>query len=66
MMSLAVRRLQIVCVSAAMIAVATIADAQSKRAMTPVDLIEVPRVLDPQLSPDGKHVVYIVDRKSVV
>ena len=36
--------------------------AQAKRAMTPVDLIEVPRVLDPQLSPDGRQVLYVLER----
>ena len=30
--------------------------------MSPVDLIEVPRVLDPQLSPDGRQVLYVVER----
>ena len=39
-----------------------IADAQARRAMTPLDLIEVPRVLDPQLSPDGRQVLYVLDR----
>jgi dipeptidyl aminopeptidase/acylaminoacyl peptidase len=38
------------------------ADAQTRRVMTPVDLIEVPRVLDPQLSPDGKQVLYVLER----
>ncbi len=32
--------------------------AQSPRPMTLVDVAEVPRVLDPQLSPDGRFVVY--------
>jgi hypothetical protein len=36
--------------------------AQTRRAMTPVDLIEAPRVLDPQLSPDGSQVLYVLDR----
>src|SRR5687768_4242646 len=30
--------------------------------MTPVDLLEAARVLDPQLSPDGRQVLYVVDR----
>jgi dipeptidyl aminopeptidase/acylaminoacyl peptidase len=38
------------------------AAAQTRRAMTPLDLIEVPRVLDPQLSPDGRQLVYVLDR----
>ncbi len=36
--------------------------AQAKKAMTPVDLIEVPRVNDPQLSPGGRQVLYVLDR----
>ena len=39
-----------------------IGDAQSKRPMTAVDLLEVPRVTDPQLSPDGRQVLYVVER----
>ncbi|HMF12937.1 MAG TPA: S9 family peptidase [Gemmataceae bacterium] len=34
--------------------------AQSKRAMTVEDLFKFKRVSDPQISPDGKHVVYVV------
>ncbi len=34
------------------------AEGQARRAMTLVDLIEVPRLSDPQLSPDGRHVLY--------
>ena len=36
--------------------------AQTKRAMTPIDVIELPRVADPQLSPDGRRAVYVLDR----
>jgi dipeptidyl aminopeptidase/acylaminoacyl peptidase len=36
--------------------------AQSRRAMTPLDLMEVPRVQDPQLSSDGRQVLYVLDR----
>ncbi|MGH9346760.1 MAG: S9 family peptidase [Vicinamibacterales bacterium] len=36
--------------------------AQTQRPMSPVDLIELPRVLDPQLSPDGHHVIYVLER----
>jgi dipeptidyl aminopeptidase/acylaminoacyl peptidase len=35
---------------------------QSRRGMTLVDLIEVPRVQDPQLSSDGRQVLYVLDR----
>jgi dipeptidyl aminopeptidase/acylaminoacyl peptidase len=34
---------------------------QARRAMSPLDLIEIPRVLDPQLSPDGSQVLYVKD-----
>ena len=34
------------------------AEAQGQRAMTLVDLLEVPRLSDPQLSPDGRQVLY--------
>src|ERR687887_1887465 len=43
-------------------AASTTGTAQSKRPMTAVDLLEVPRVLDPQLSPDGRLVLYVVER----
>ncbi len=39
---------------------ATAAQAQPKRAMTVDDLLAVKSVSDPQLSPDGAHVVYVV------
>lgn len=38
------------------------ADAQVRRPMSPLDLLEIPRVLDPQLSPDGAQVLYVLDR----
>jgi dipeptidyl aminopeptidase/acylaminoacyl peptidase len=34
--------------------------AQEKRAMTVVDLIEVPALRDPQLSPDGSQLLYVL------
>src|SRR5436305_7152799 len=34
-------------------------DAQSQRTMTLVDLLNVPRITNPQLSPDGREVVYV-------
>lgn len=36
--------------------------AQSKRPMTLIDVMEVPRVIDPQLSPDGRFIVYQLNR----
>ena len=44
-------------VSLAAVIAAPIGGAQARRAMTLVDLMEVPRVLDPQLSPDGRFVL---------
>ena len=31
-----------------------------KRPMTAVDLLEVPRLSEPRLSPDGRHVAYVL------
>ena len=36
------------------------AGAQERRAMTLVDLLEVPRLSDPRLSPDGRQVLYVL------
>ena len=36
------------------------AEGQPRRAMTLVDLLEVPRLSDPQLSPDGGQVLYVL------
>ncbi|MCY4027161.1 MAG: prolyl oligopeptidase family serine peptidase, partial [Acidobacteria bacterium] len=36
------------------------AEGQARRAMTLVDLLEVPRLSDPQLSPDGRQVLYVL------
>src|SRR5918993_2912171 len=36
--------------------------AQNRRVMSPLDLIEVPRVLDPQLSPSGAQVLYVLEQ----
>ncbi len=33
-----------------------------KRAMTLVDMLEIPRVFDPQLSPDGRQVLFYMER----
>lgn len=40
----------------------TSVDAQVRRPLTLVDLAEMPRLLDPQLSPDGRFVVYTLAR----
>jgi dipeptidyl aminopeptidase/acylaminoacyl peptidase len=54
------------CLLIAIVIAATLPDgrvaAQAKRAMTPIDVIEMPRVLDPRLSPDGRQVLYVLDR----
>ena len=36
------------------------AEGQARRAMTLVDLLDVPRLSDPQLSPDGRQVLYVL------
>src|SRR5205823_9535272 len=36
--------------------------AYGQRAMTLVDLLNVPRISDPQVSPDGKQILYVVSR----
>ncbi len=36
------------------------AEGQARRTMTLVDLLEVPRLSDPQLSPDGRQVLYVL------
>ncbi|MDA2930765.1 S9 family peptidase [Acidobacteria bacterium AH-259-O06] len=38
----------------------SLALAQEKRAMTPIDLLDVPLLSDPQLSPDGKQLLYVL------
>jgi dipeptidyl aminopeptidase/acylaminoacyl peptidase len=45
---------------ALVIAIPSVAWAQDKRPMTIVDLIDVPFLSDPQLSPDGKQVLYVL------
>jgi dipeptidyl aminopeptidase/acylaminoacyl peptidase len=62
MFSFAASIRRIACINLIVFIAVTAASAQSKRAMTPIDLIDVPRVQDPQLSPDGKQVLYIVER----
>ena len=38
------------------------ADGQTRRAVTLVDLLEVPRLSDPRLSPDGDELLYVTGR----
>src|SRR5688572_10821746 len=33
--------------------------AQAKRSMTLIDMLDVPQVTDPQLSPDGKQIAFV-------
>ena len=35
---------------------------QTRQAMTLVDLLETPRLTDPQLSPDGSQLLYVLGR----
>ena len=46
--------------SLAAIAVAPPLEAQKRRPMTLIDLAELPRVIGPQLSPDGRAVAYFL------
>ena len=46
-------------VLAAMVAANVPATAQVQRSMTVVDLINLPSISDPQIAPDGKHIVYV-------
>ena len=36
--------------------------AQDKRPMTFVDILELPTIQDPQLSPDGKQILFVMDK----
>ncbi|HKB09959.1 MAG TPA: S9 family peptidase [Vicinamibacterales bacterium] len=45
--------------SLVLLALTAVVDTQSPRPMSIVDLLDVPRVTDPQLSPDGRDVVYV-------
>ena len=53
------RRLLVTCIAAAICLVAVPALAQTQRAMTIVDLLNVPGVSNTDLSPDGKQLVYV-------
>ena len=47
-------------VSACLMFTSSVATQTSKRPMTLVDLLEIPRVADPQLSPDGKAITFML------
>lgn len=47
---------------AALCLAAAVASAQTKRPMTFIDVLEMPSLSSPQLSPDGKQVVFVLDR----
>ncbi|MEO8678574.1 MAG: S9 family peptidase [Vicinamibacterales bacterium] len=47
---------------ACLLLVSAIASAQDKRAMGFVDTLELPLLQDPQLSPDGKQILFVLDR----
>jgi Tol biopolymer transport system component len=61
-LSLATLRRPLAMAGALLVTLASASVAQSRRPMTPLDLIEVPRVNDPQLSPDGRQALYVMDR----
>lgn len=44
-----------------LLAVPVASPAQGQRAMTLIDLLNVPQLSDPQLTPDGKHVAYVLN-----
>lgn len=54
--------LPIVLTVAAIIVSAASARAQAPRAMSFVDSLDMPAVLDPQLSPDGRAVLFVIDK----
>ena len=48
--------------AALMVATQLLASAQAPRPMTLVDLLNVPSLTDPQLSPDGRQILYVLGR----
>jgi dipeptidyl aminopeptidase/acylaminoacyl peptidase len=57
------RRVPLRIVSLALLALAGAApSAHAQRAMTLVDLLNVPRITDPQISPDGSRILYVEAR----
>jgi dipeptidyl aminopeptidase/acylaminoacyl peptidase len=52
----------VVCLVLFVCSVAASAAAQAKRPMSFVDVMEMPLLQDPQLSPDGKHVVFVMQK----
>jgi len=49
-------------VALVVVAIDVSAHAQTRRPMTLVDLAQIPRIVDPQLSPDGRSVAYTLQR----
>ncbi len=56
-----VRRLVVIVAVAVAVGVAAVSAAQTKRPMTLLDLIAIPHLADPQLSPDGREVLFTKD-----
>ncbi len=52
-------RLRVMGVALCLVLPAVVATGQSRRAMSIVDLIEVPQIRDPQLAPDGSRLLYV-------
>ena len=48
--------------AAILLALSWSAQAQTRRAMTFVDTIELPTIQDPQLSPDGRQILFVMDK----
>jgi dipeptidyl aminopeptidase/acylaminoacyl peptidase len=49
-------------VSVLLVGGSPLVDAQDKRPLSFVDVVEMPLVGDPQISPDGKHVLFVLNR----
>ncbi len=60
-MFIRLRRLPVLVV-AALVFASSLALAQEKRALTFLDTVELPTIQDPQLSPDGKQILFVMDK----
>jgi dipeptidyl aminopeptidase/acylaminoacyl peptidase len=56
------RACQLVLLAAAVAGFPQVAGAQEKRPISFVDTIEMPTLQDPQLSPDGKQILFVMDK----
>src|SRR6185295_4050397 len=56
------KHMRLVAVAVAFLGVAGSVAAQTRRPMTLVDVADLPRALDPAISPDGRFVSYMLQR----